>query len=152
MNNETPAFATGSVKYTAAELVQILLDKKRQSGLVCDQQPLRVTESKVFLIDTSKLDHHDDIKADDLGSWKNDGQHSRWVKVRRKGESVYKVEICSGKPKNNPNSYCLHRHYFVHHSNSNFKRKIIFLSGKFCTYTFICMLMTFHGMFEVVDL
>ena len=76
VDNDIPVFATGSIKYSTAELVQILLDKKRHSGFVCHRQPFRVTESKVFLIDTDKLDHHDDIKADDLGSWKNDGQHS----------------------------------------------------------------------------
>ena len=125
-----PVFATGPMKFSAAELVRILLDKECQSGLVCYQQPLRVTTSKVFIVDTNKLDHHDDLKADDLGTWKNDGQHSRWLKVKRKGSSVCNVEFCSGKPKNDPRSYCLHRHYFVHHSNSQFKRKIVFLSGK----------------------
>lgn len=85
-----------------------------------------MTESKVFLIDTDKLGHPDDLKADDLGSWKNDGQHSRWIKVRRKGHNVSIVEVCSGKPKNCPTAYCLHRHYFVHHSNSQFKRKLFF--------------------------
>ena len=123
-------FATGVMKYNAGELVRILLDEERHSGFINHKQPFRVTDSKVFLINTDKLDHCDDLKADDLGSWKNDGQHSRWVLVKKKGHSVSKVEICSGKPKNSPNAYCLHRHYFVHHSNSQFKRKLIFLTGK----------------------
>ena len=36
----------------------------------------------MFLVNTDNLDHPDDVKADDLGSWKNDGQHKRWVKVK----------------------------------------------------------------------
>ena len=117
-------FATGLVKFNSTELVQILLDKERQKGFVCRKQPLRVKSSKVFLINTDYLGHPDDIKVDDLGSWRNDGQHSRWVKVKRNGRELLKVEICSGKPKNDPNAYSLHRHYFVHHSNSDFKSSL----------------------------
>ena len=86
-------------------------------------------QSKVFLIDTSHLDHPDDLEADELGSWKNDGQHSRWVKNTKKGSSVKKVEFCGVKPHSDPQGYCPHRHYFIHHSNSQFKRKINYLTG-----------------------
>ena len=125
--DEIPDFATGVVKYGAAELVQILLDNKIH---ISSKQPLRVTTSKVFIVDTDKLSHHDDLKADDLGSWRNDGQHSRWVKVKRSSQGVTKVELCGGKPECDSRAYCLHRHYFVHHSNSEFKRKIVFLTGR----------------------
>ena len=107
------------MKYSADELVRILLDKQRHNGLVSQQQPLRIQESKVFLVDTSELGDPEDIKADDLGSWKNDGQHSRWAKVKQVNGSVRLVEFCSGKPRNDPSSYCLHRHYYVHHSNNH---------------------------------
>ncbi len=77
---------------------------------------------------TDKLDDPDDIKADDLGSWKNYGQHSRWVKVKQlKDGSVSNVEFCSRKPKKDPSAYCLHHHYFVHYSDIHFKRKIVYL-------------------------
>ena len=128
-SSTTPVFASGIVKYSADELVRILLDKQRHNGFVSQQQPLRIQESKVFLVDTSELGVPEDIKADDLGSWKNDGQHSRWAKVKQVNGSVRLVEFCSGKPRNDPSSYCLHRHYYVHHSNNQFKRKIVWLSG-----------------------
>ena len=113
------------MKFSAGEVVHILLDKQCHLGLVCEEQPLRVRESKVFIVDTNKLSHPDDLKADDLGSWKNDGQHSHWVKVKQMGGCVTKLEFCSGKPTNNPNAYRLHRHYFVHHSNSQFEEDCI---------------------------
>jgi len=96
---------------------------------VCQQQPLRVKESKVFIVNTDKLCHPDDLKADDLGGWKNDGQHSRWIKVAKLQGQVSRVELCSGKPKHDPTSYCLHRSYFIHRTNSLFKRKFFYLSG-----------------------
>ena len=126
---EIPVFACGPIKLNAGDLVRILLDKQRHAGLVSQQQPLRVCESKVFVVDTGKLSDPDDIKSDDMGSWRNDGQHSRWVKVKQEKGRVCTVEFCSGKPKNDPNAYCLHRHYFIHHCNNQFKRKIAYLSG-----------------------
>lgn len=90
------------MKFSAGEVVHILLDKQRHLGLVCEEQPLRVRESKVFSVDTNKLSHPDDLKADDLGSWKNDGQHSRWVKVKQMGGCVTKLEFCSENPQTTP--------------------------------------------------
>ena len=69
----------------------------------------------MFIVDTDKLCHPDDLKVDDLGGWKNEGQHSQWVKVNRSQGEVSGVEFCSGKPKHDSTtSYCLHHNYFVH--------------------------------------
>ena len=119
----------GAVKYNAGELVRIMLDEKHHDKVI-KQQPLRVHESKSFVVDTKYLNDPDDIKADDLGSWRNDGQHSRWVKVKQVGGHVRAVEFCSGKPKGDPATYCLHRLYYIHHSNDQFKRKIAYLTGE----------------------
>ena len=125
-NLKIPVFQSVHAKYNAIDLVKIILDAKGEN--ICTHQPLRVMQSKVFLVDTSHFDHADDLEADDLGGWKNDGEHSRWVKVTKKGCKVNKVEFCSGKPLGDPRGYTLHRHYFTHHSNTEFKRKIIFLT------------------------
>ena len=63
-SSTNPVFASGIKKYSAEELINILLEKSIHQGYACEQQPLRVRESKVFIIDTSKLNHLDDIKAD----------------------------------------------------------------------------------------
>ena len=117
------------MKYNAGELVRILLDNSHNKGLISKHQPLRIRETKAFLVDTNALKDPDDIKADDLGSWRNDGQHSRWMKVKRDESRIRSVEFCSGKAKNDPTTYCLHRNYYLHHSNNHFKRKISYLSG-----------------------
>ena len=96
--------------------------------LVSSNHSMFVNQS--FLVDTDNLNDADDIKADDLGSWRNDGQHSRWVKVKQVGGHVHTVEFCSGKPKSDPNTYCLRRHYYIHHSNHQFKIRISHLSGE----------------------
>ena len=132
---DIPVFANGIVKYTAEEMVTILLNKRHHEGVISQRQPLYVKESKVFLVNTDNLDHPDDVKADDLGSWKNDGQHKRWVKVKWHLDKLSSVEFCSGKPKHDPSAYCLHRSYYVHHSSHHFKRKISYLSGMYTTST-----------------
>ena len=128
-DSDIPVFATGVVKYSVEETVSILLNKRHHEGLISRQQPLQVRESKVFVINTDNLHHPDDVKADDLGSWKNDGQHKRWAKVKWYQGKVSSIEFCSGKPKYDSSAYCLHRSYYVHHSNHHFKRKISYLSG-----------------------
>ena len=131
-------FASGIEKYSAKELVQILLEKRLHQGYVSQQQPLRVKESKVFIVDTDNLSHPDDIKADELGGWKNDGQHSRWLKVELHQNEVTSIKFCGGKPSSDSHIYCLHRAYFVHRSNCHFKRKIAYLSGNIsCTYIIV---------------
>ena len=84
------------------------------------------------------MNHPDDIKADELGGWKNDGQHSRWVKVKLHEGRISGIEFCGGKPNNSPHVYCLHKAYFVHRSSSNCKRKIISLSGM-CVHMLLCV-------------
>ena len=130
-NSDIPIFANGVVKYTAEKIVSILLNKRDHEGLISQRQPLHVRESKVFIVDTDNLDDPDDVKADDLGSWRNDGQHKRWVKVKWCQDQVSSIELCSGKPNHDSSSYCLHRSYYVHHSNRHFKRKIYYLSGMY---------------------
>ena len=98
------------------------------------------------------MNHPDDIKADELGGWKNDGQHSQWVKVKLHEGRISGIEFCGGKPNNSPHVYCLQKAYFVHRSSSNCKRKIIYLSGMYvhmllcvclpvclCVYICVCV-------------
>ena len=106
-----------------------MLNKKHDEGLISQRQPVDVRESKVYVVNTDGLDHPDDVKADDLGSWRNDGQHKKWIKVKQCQGQLSSIEFCSGKPKHDSSSYCLHRSYYVHHSNRHFKRKISYLSG-----------------------
>ena len=40
---------------------------------LCLEQPFGITFSSTFVIDTSILAYRDDLHADDLGSWRNDG-------------------------------------------------------------------------------
>ena len=86
-------FASGFRKYSAEDVVNILLDKTKHQGYICQQQPLGVKESKVFIVDTSKMRNPDDLKADELGGWKNDGQHPRWVKVKQRNGNVSNIEF-----------------------------------------------------------
>ena len=45
-------------------------------SVVCSVTPCHVMENKSFIMDKTKLEHIDDLLADDCGSWWNNGQHS----------------------------------------------------------------------------
>ena len=62
--------------YSLPELVDILMSDNLDSNKVCKVQPLGVNINCAFIVD---LDHVDpeDLKADDNGSWKNNGTRRR---------------------------------------------------------------------------
>ena len=45
---DIPVFANGIVKYTAEEIVNILLNKRHHEGVISQQQPLCARKSKVL--------------------------------------------------------------------------------------------------------
>ena len=49
-------------------LWMLLIWNSETSPLVCTQKPVGVTEAEVFLVNTNKLRHQEDIRADDVGS------------------------------------------------------------------------------------
>ena len=50
--SDTPVFASKFRKYSAEDVVNILFDKTKYQGYICQQQFLGVQESKVIIVDT----------------------------------------------------------------------------------------------------
>lgn len=46
---------------------------------ICTTQPIGCRFTATFIVNWSKLSHRDDIRADDLGAWKNCGVRSKVV-------------------------------------------------------------------------
>ena len=55
-----------------------ILNTSETSQVVCAQRPIGITEAAVFLVNTSKLRHQEDIRADDVGSWCHKGKPVRF--------------------------------------------------------------------------
>ena len=104
---ELPLYSQASMPYKRHQLIDILLTKIDES-LVCGIQPLTVTENATFIIDLDRV-CFDDLKADDLGSWKPKGTKHTYFRFNNEGETVYYTGTSCCKE-----AYDLIRHYYVH--------------------------------------
>ncbi len=83
-----------------------------------------------FVIDSSKLSHRDDIRADDLGVWKNDGAKSTYCSIAVEAGKMTKVRKLSSKPSVMRNSiYRVKRTYWHHADDVLFCRRLIEIEG-----------------------
>ena len=89
-------------------------------------KPTSVTKS--YVVDICNLQNADDIK-DEFGIWKYSGSHPQVFKVYTKEDGSKSVENCY-EGASGSNLVYLRRLHCTHPSNSDFKRLICFLSGK----------------------
>lgn len=109
--------------YSQEEIVHILCNPMLKKELICSSHPVSVENNVSFVIDLSQLKNPNDVRADDLGTWKCTGSRvlNFSVKVTNKacrvvtGSSVGAVKIG------------VRRQYFVHASDHDLHRMIAFL-------------------------
>lgn len=123
---------SSSTHYSYTEAVKIILHSPLDK--VCSKHPVRVECNATFLVDLSKLDHADDIKADDCGHWIHNGRKTTKVVVWKSNEVVTRV-VSTAKdrkspPDENSEIYSLIRVYYNHDPHSDFKRTYYYLYGK----------------------
>jgi hypothetical protein len=122
-------FYSKSTHYTYHDAVKIILECNDDK--VCSKHPIRVEENAAFVVDLGKLQHADDIKADDSGHWIHNGRKSTKVAVKKNHGRVTHIEaIKSTLSDENSELYTLVRVYYVHDPHSDFKRIYYYLYGK----------------------
>lgn len=62
------------------------------------KQPIGVTVSSTFFIDSSKISDRDDIRADDLGVWINQGVHSKYCSIQFENNMAKRIQKFSCYP------------------------------------------------------
>lgn len=70
-----PIFERPPHKYTAARILQILLDPNIDKAVIAKTRPIEVTESATFVVDMTCIKHIDDVKKDMYGRWNHSGSH-----------------------------------------------------------------------------
>ena len=73
-------YCEGPVSFTVGEAVRILLQV--QENKIYTEQPIGCFSSMAFLINLSKLDDREGIRADDLGVWIKTGVKLSSVMLR----------------------------------------------------------------------
>ena len=112
------------------DIAQAILTISTDDSRICHRAPTNVEHNCTFLIDRSKLRSPADIKADDSGSWKNNGVRNVVILISNSDVSI----VARGKDiKNNRLSkgqYLLTRSYYIHQASKDFRKIIFILSGK----------------------
>ena len=126
--NNQPVFESPPPKYSAEQLLKILLDPNLPYSKVCKDKPAGVTCSATYVVDTRNLKCLDDIKKDEFGIWNYSGSHPVSYRVHSKHGCMV-VEKCE-KGAVGGNIYYLRRLHCTHPSDPTFKRMICFVSGK----------------------
>ena len=122
---QLPIFSTVSHGYFATELARVLMNKDINTDKVCHVQPLGVTKNATFIVDIDDV-MFSDLKADDLGTWKNNGTKSTYFSMSVNGS----VAVASGKPSHGAESYyVLTRRYFTHGTYQLFRRIVVDIRG-----------------------
>ena len=129
-----PIYSMENKILSPVEVMNVLFNivSSVSSELVCSQQPLHVEHNRTFIIDLDSLKCKDDVKCDDIGSWKNQSynkflftkQKNDWVLVDKKIVS----EVSENK------IVPMKRHYFTlqgDENNEDFKRRIDTVVSKF---------------------
>ena len=80
---ELPVFSQTCVGYSLSDIVDILMRESIPEDKVCKVQPLGVSRNCSFIIDLDSVSI-EDLKADDLGSWKSNGTRRSYFKLNRK--------------------------------------------------------------------
>lgn len=123
-----PIYEVPTPKYPAERILKILLDPKLPASKICVTRPVNVTKSATYVVNVNKLQHPDDVKNDNFGSWKHSGSHPQYFRVIIDDNSFH-IERCAIGATGD-DVVCLRRLHSVHPSNSDFKRMIAFVSGK----------------------
>jgi len=96
----------------------------------CHVQPLGVMQNAVFIIDLDSVEF-DDIKADDLGSWRATGNKKQYFKIMPSGA----IKYLQAKPADSKTQYyLLTRRYFVHQTYGKFHRMLADVQGITCFF------------------
>ena len=126
---EDPIYETPPPKYAAEGILKTLLDPFLPTSKVCSVRPTNIVKSSTYVIDISKLEHPDDVKNDNFGTWKHSGSHPLIYRVQVEEDGGLHVEKCAPGATGDNVAY-LRRLHSIHPSNSNFKRLIAFISGR----------------------
>ena len=85
-------------------------------------------------MDVDRLENQEDVLADDMGVWKNNGVDTSYVHATLSEKKVTSVEKC-GPHSSSANAYKVKRVYRTHATDGTLKKLTAYIYGKLLTYT-----------------
>ena len=117
--------------YKANEIAQALLNDTSDNPNICHRVPTNIEHNCSFIVDRSKLKSPADIKADDCGSWRNNGVRSVVIFVTDDDVSIVAREKQIKSSKLSSGHYLLTQSYYMHQASKDFRKILFTLSGKY---------------------
>ncbi|KAJ7373276.1 hypothetical protein OS493_012866 [Desmophyllum pertusum] len=117
---QCPIFSNSAPFFSLSEACNIILNPGDKA---CTKMPRGCRRASTFILDTSCLDHPNDYKADDNGSFRHHGAKVECIELDDDGEVT-----CIADPKMlRPGQYKLSRTYWVHSSTKDYKKRSVIL-------------------------
>lgn len=129
-----PIYSNEAINYSAEDAVTLLFNAV--SSDVCTEQPIGCCSTVTFIVDVPKLNHRDDIWADDLGAWKNCGVRSTYCSASFDSDNkVRRVKKIGSSPSSvmRHSIYRLKRTYWQHSQESTFCRRLLEIESQTST-------------------
>ena len=126
-NMNIPIFEQTTDHYTAKGIIELLLDKSLPHAVIATSQPVSVQDNLVFIVDISKLDRPEDIRAGDLGSWTCNGKRRLQCSVDNRG---HVIDVFGQHKPRNQHLYTLVKRYYKHATAGDYKRTIAEIFGE----------------------
>ena len=129
-NCSVPFYLEESPSFPVEEIAQLLFDPDPRK--TCTKQPIGCKTSATFVVDVEKLDHCDDIRADDLGVWINKGVRSNYLYISftTSGKVKKVTNLGTRQPSVMRRSlYCLKRTYWKHDDDEEFSCRLFEIRG-----------------------
>lgn len=129
-NGVFPIYDSFTEVMKPVEAFNAIINTAPSSKVVCLRKPVGIRDAAVFLVDTTKLKHPNDLKADDMGSWIHKGKPIRHFEIERVPQSgeVYGAKPCDHR--RDDSVYKLTRIYYHHRGTSEFRRTIFYVHSK----------------------
>ena len=137
----TPVFSWHSKAFTSEELVAILLGSYEPEH-TCICQPVNVSHNASFLVHVNSLEHRDDIKCDDMGSWRHNGTPKRRFLVIFDQQGIKKISATKDRDKSpllskTEKIYELKRAYYKNCSDESVRKIVSELHGTVVKHTLL---------------
>ena len=106
---------------------QQLFREKVPFHLICSKQPRCVKGNMSFIVNTTQLDHVNDLLSDDTGSWRNNGMR-KFLYYKNEDQEIEKA--LTGFDYDQKDLVAtVHRCYYVNRDATDFRRIVTFVTG-----------------------
>ena len=126
-NPNLPVYQYTKCRYNVQTIVEILLNSKLSLSKIATTRPVSIQDNATFVVDLSKLQKKEDIRADDLGSWRCNGKRFMKCEVDKKGKVI---GLISQSRRHFGTQYTVVRRYYEHATSRDFKKTIAEIIGE----------------------